>query len=891
MSSPPDWNTFLGASRFATRTLEWWAAESEAIFLAGGFAAPEAAAIDRILAEFPLTEPASILRRHRQLHALRIAWRDVAGLQDTAQTGEALAALATENIRRALDFARLDIESRWAVPVDAGGRPCRLAVIALGKLGGQDLNFSSDVDLLFVESGDGVCPGPRALSAAEYHLKLAQRCIALLDTVGVRGHVWRVDTRLRPHGTAGALVWSLAAAEQYYQSAGREWERYALLKARPIAGDEALGARFCAMTRPFVYRRYLDYGLLEGVRSIHADILGEARRHGHLDDLKRGPGGIREIEFLVQSQQLLRGGQDTELQTPKTLAALAVLRRRRLISGADAETLDHAYRALRTLENRLQMLDDRQTHRLPGNDEIQRRLAVLMGQPWPAVVADTGACRRAVGVLFERHFKDPHQPGRQWHELLRRARQAAGGQDDEDAGRRAMQSLGFQAGDDQAAWQHLRTGLAELDAAPLGATARRRLERLLPLLLQKTAAQDSGAIALARCLELVVKIVRRSAYLSLLIEKQEALDRLVGLLAQSATLTAWVSRQPALLDDLLDPALGCELPDRAALDEQMQIRLAPAGGDPERQHAALTAVRDSLRFKAAAGFLSGALTAQDVMHHLTQAAESVVATLLRILLAAGKPPATELDACGLAVIGYGALGAGELHFTSDLDLIFLYDPARLSEAGATGLARRLLHWLTLDGPGGKLYPIDTRLRPNGQSGQLVSSNAAFAEYQKTKAWTWEIQALARARPVAGDQSVAAAFNAVRRTVLTRPRPAAALRRDLRAMRDKLRAAHQGAEPLKHGQGALLDIQFIAQFHHLSLAARHPALVEPAHTGELLRRLPAAAPELAADAAVLHAAWLELQNARYGLELTGRDEVDHKDTLARVAAIVDGTLGV
>ncbi len=884
-----DWKSFLGASRFAARTLDWWPAEAEAILRAGGFAAPEAAAIDQVLADFPPADAARGLRRHRQLHALRIAWRDVEGLQETAQTGEALAALAAENIRQALDLARQDIAARWAAPVDANGHPCRFAVLALGKLGGLDLNFSSDVDLLFIASGEGVCPGPRALSAAEYHLKLAQRLIALLDTVTAHGHVWRVDTRLRPHGSAGPLVWSLGAAEQYYQNSGREWERYALIKARPIAGDVALGTAFIAMARPFVYRRYLDYGLLEGVRNIHADILAAARRRGHLDDLKRGPGGIREIEFLVQSQQLLRGGQDAELQTPQTLTALDVLQRRNLVSAEDATALGTAYRVLRTAENRVQMLDDRQVHRLPGSAGERARFAALLGRPWPAIESELDTCRRAVGTLFGQHFKSPHEPDRRWRDLLQRARQA-GDPESDAAGRSAMQALGFTEGGEHDAWRDLRQALAELDAAPLGTQARRRLDRLLPLLLQKTAAVPGGEVALARGLDLIGNVARRSAYLSLLIEKPEALERLLRLLAESGTLSTWVCRQPALLDDLIDPVLGRELPDRAALDEQLQIRLAAAGGEPERQHAALTAVRDSLRFKAAAGFLSGALTAGEVMHSLTLAAESILDAILRLLLdetpANGKP-----DACGLTIIGYGALGAGEMHFHSDLDLIFLYDPARLGEAAATRLVRRFLHWLTLDGPAGKLYPIDTRLRPNGQSGPLVSSGEAFAEYQKTKAWTWEIQALARARPVAGDQEIAAAFTAVRRQILARPRPAAALSLEMGAMREKLRAAHRGTEPLKHGQGALLDIQFIAQFHQLFLAAQHTALCGLTHTGELLGYLSSAAPELAADTATLLAAWQELQNARYYLELTGQDPTPHENTLARVKGILECTLGV
>ena len=777
---------FVAASGYAREVLRRWRLDPD--WLAGGQAA----------ADDPELPVAPRLRRYRQLEALRIQWQEILDRQDVEETGLRLSSLAGQCLEQALAQAEASVAERHGRIQTSEGAPARLAVLALGKLGGNELNFNSDLDLVFCHRAAGQSDGRRPLEPRDYFSRVVRELSRLMEEVTSYGRVWVVDTRLRPFGQAGAMVWSVDAMEQYFVNEGRAWERYAWLKGRPVAGDLDVGHDLLARIRPFVFRRYLDYGLFDSLRSLHGDIETRSRREELQDDIKRGPGGIRELEFLVQSLQLLRGGRDPALRTPGFLPALRAAREAGLLEDGQFEQVDESYRFLRALENRLQLVTGRQTHELPADLAQREALAMLMGaSDWDRLVARIDSVRDQVRELFRTRFEAPEQPAESarslWPptaELHDRLQQA--GFEDAGAAVSALEQL------------HNRLG-----RRPLSAEGRKRLDRLMPELLDAVLQHDPPDTGLGDLLALIETIARRSAYLALLHERPQTLARCVRVFRDSARLAHWITASPQLLDDLLAPENTPALPRLPAFQPE----------DLEGSLNALARFRQAGFVRTALGQLDGNLGRPEARLRLTRLAESVLARMAGLFLPEDEPP---------AIIGYGNLGASELHYTSDLDLVFLHQrgepPVRP--------VQRLINAMQLPMAGGKLYVIDTRLRPNGNAGMLVSTLESFADYQERHAWIWEHQALVRARCVIGSEAFRQRFEAIRADVLVRPRDPAETRRTLADMRKRQLAQRDEREEKR----LLGDIQFIAELGVLLNAAQASELIEARATIDQLKLL-------------------------------------------------------
>ena len=768
--------SFVKASRYAQEVLRRWRLAPSWLDAERSTDSP---------ADDPGLAVPTRLRRLRQLEGLRIQWREHCGLHDVEQTGRELSALAERCLELALVEAERRVAERYGWLRDTAGEVQRLAVLGLGKLGGNELNFNSDVDLVYCHAAAGESDGTRRLGPPEYFGRVLREFSALMEQVTAEGRVWVVDTRLRPFGQAGALVWSIEAMEQYFINEGRAWERYAWLKARPVAGDRALGERLLERIRPFLFRRYLDYGLFDSLRTLHADIDRRSRRDDLSADIKRGPGGIRELEFLIQSLQLLRGGHDPALRRPGFLPALRAARRARLLDAEQARRIDEAYRFLRTLENRLQLATGRQTHELPDDAATRRDLAALMQfDGWDALAAATAALREVVRALFRARFEA--RPER------------IAGQDlwppGDDLEPR-LAELRFGAPDRAARGLH---GLAmRLGRRPLSAEGRRRLDRLMPELLDQVQSHKPPDLGLDELLALIETIARRSAYLALLHERPQTLDRCVRVFRRSARIAGWIIASPQLLDDLIAPDAEASLP----LPPQLQ------GEDIESSLNALARHRQAGFLRTAVAQLDGSIDRSGARALLTELAEQVIERIAGLYLG---------DA-SVAIIGYGNLGAAELHYSSDLDLVFLHpsgDPPLRP-------VQRIINAMQLPLAGGKLYEVDTRLRPNGNAGLLVSTLDSFADYQRRQAWIWEHQALIRARFVLGPDAMRAQFDALRAEVLTRSRDPNEVRNALADMRRRQLEQRRESEPKR----MLGDIQFIAELGVLIEAHHTPALIK------------------------------------------------------------------
>jgi glutamate-ammonia-ligase adenylyltransferase len=767
---PVDADAFASAAAYATEALRHWNVGA-----------------DWLTSGEPLDDPSlpieSRLRRRRQLGSLRILFDELNGRHDAEATGRMLSALARSCLEDALDEAISRIEARFG---RLAGGP-RLAVLALGKLGGDEVNFNSDLDLVFVHDAEGQSDGRRSLAARDWLTRVVRELTGLMEAVTPQGRVWVVDTRLRPFGQAGALVWSVEAMEQYFLNEGRAWERYAWLKASVAAGDRTVGQDLLERLSPFVFRRYLDYGLFDSLRDLHAEIDRKSRREDRVDDIKRGPGGIRELEFLIQSLQLLRGGRDAGLRVSGFLPALRAARRLNLLSRDEAADLDQAYRFLRTLENGIQAITGRQTQQLPGDDAQLDTLADWIGLAGAkALRTRLNSVRTIVREAFQARFDHQAAP-------------TSSAPTPWPPGEDAVDRLGALGFDDPAA---AAEALGRLDRRirrrPLSAEARRRLERLMPELFHQLADLPEPGIGFGDLLDLIETIAQRSAYLSLLHERPSTLERTVRVFQRSGRVAAWVIQSPQLLDDLLDPINGFDLPEPPQMLHD----------DIESSLNALARYRQAGHVRTALGQLDGALDGAAARRQLTRVAETVLAGVAELTL--NSPT-------DVAIIGYGNLGAGELHYSSDLDLVFLHPDGPPPRRGI----QRLINALQLPLPGGKLYEVDTRLRPNGNAGLLVSSIDHFARYQEQDAWTWEHQALIRARAICGPAGTIERFDAIRRDMLCRRRDPDETRAALAEMRDRQRS-QRDETTLRRILG---NLQFAAELGILLEAHRQPALCD------------------------------------------------------------------
>ncbi len=799
------------------------------------------------------------LRLFREREMVRILWRDLAGLATLRDTTSDMTALADACIIGALSFLARAAERSLGVPVGtASGTPQQLLVIAMGKLGAGELNLSSDVDLVFAFGESGETRGEQGATAGastgmsnqEFFTRLGQRLIQALDNRTVDGFVFRVDMRLRPYGQSGPLVFSCGALEQYYQSQGRDWERYAMVKARVIngSGETPAAAQLMSVLRAFTYRKYIDFSVIQSLRDMKALINREVRRKALHDDIKRGAGGIREVEFIVQAFQLVRGGRDRRFQNPVLLEMLPLLAAEGLLTAQDATALETAYGFLRNVEHRLQGWRDEQTQLLPRDATGRMRLARLMGfssvEDFTETLARHRQCVRDIFNDVVAQAGDGPDVDDGQREDLREAQQVWSGRDGDAT---PLVSLGF----DPAA-QALEILYRLRDSSAVKAMhndARARLDALLPLLIGACARVENNVETLQRTLNLVESVVRRSAYLVLLTENSGALEQLVRLCAASPWITAELCRHPALLDELLDPRSLYTPLDKTVLQQELQQHLLRIPvEDLDGQMEALRYFCSAQGLRIAACEVSGVVPLMKVSDYLTWLAESILDYTLalawkNLVDRHGQPGGVPAGEVPFLIIGYGKLGGIELGHSSDLDLVFIYDAdPDLSTSGPRAvsngvffarLGQRILHILGTRTPSGLLYEVDMRLRPSGNSGLLVTTFAAFAKYQQESAWIWEHQALVRARAVTGSERLAGQFNDLRHRVLIRQREPQELRQAVREMRAKMLAEHLGNDAndeltggmfdLKQARGGIVDIEFMVQFALLAQSHQYPGL--------------------------------------------------------------------
>ena len=792
----------IAVSRFAQRVL---AARPE---IEGELAQPRQFTRAEMLNALGAASDDALKRELRQLRnrvLLRVMARDLAGLASLDEVGATMSDLAEVAIEKAL-----------------GGDD--LVVVGMGKLGGRELNVSSDVDLVFLYAG--------AAEAQERHERTGRRLIRLLSENTEDGFVFRVDMRLRPYGDSGPLACNFDALEHYLITQGREWERYAWLKARALTG--ANHGALDAVVRPFVFRKYLDYATLAAMRGLHAEVRRDVARRELAEHVKLGPGGIREIEFIVQALQLIRGGRDPALRVKPTVKALAVLKEKSLLPEKAADELAGAYVFLRNLEHRLQYLDDAQRHDLPQDEGDRARVAAMCGfSSWKEFYAGLREVRAAVSRHFEDVFAEAETPLEPWPDHPRLA---------------ALRS--------------------SQRYAALSQDSRGRLDRLMPALARAAKATPDPDATLMRGVALVEAIASRAAYLALLAEHPQALERVARIIGASSWAAEFITRHPLLLDELLDDRLLYAPVDLVSFQKNLSVRLDTAHGDTEQRMNALREAHQAQVFRLLAQDLAGLLTVERLADHLSALADLMLESCLHEVWQDLR--GRHRDAPSFAVIGYGKLGGKELGYASDLDIIFLYeDPHEQAAEIYARYAQRLNTWLSARTSSGMLFETDLALRPSGASGLLVSTVEAFARYQEESAWVWEHQALTRARYCAGDTRVGEAFEAIREKVLRTKRYPGELRAAIAEMRKKLHAAHpnrSGLFDLKHDPGGMIDVEFAVQFLVLAHAQRFPDLTGNLGNIALLKMAAGhglIAPELAERC---RNAYREFRRLQHGLRL-------------------------
>jgi glutamate-ammonia-ligase adenylyltransferase len=841
-----------------------------------------------------VTDEADLQRRLRHLrhcHMARIIWRDLLGDQGRslyADTVHDLSLLADSLIDVALDVLFGWATAKDGTPTDEDGNPVRLTVLAMGKLGARELNLSSDIDLIFAYESEGETRGGRReLSNHEFFVRLGQQLIRVLDQVTADGFVFRVDMRLRPWGKSGVLAVGFDAMESYYEQQGREWERYAMIKMRPVAGDIAAGERLRERLAPFVYRRYIDFGAFQSLREMKALIEREVNRKGIQADVKLGPGGIREVEFIVQAFQLIRGGQLPVLRDPRLLVILPRLQEAGLLPAEAVAELRENYVFLRDVEHRLQALADRQTQRLPDTDIGWQRLAYAMGfSERSRFERKLSKVRDQVRVHFDQVVADPERNGDSHVEVDDDLNDLWLGRLDEAQALERLGNLGVS--EPQAVLAQLaqfRDGRAVGSMQTIG---RERLDRLMPLLIEALGNQGEGEVTCARLLGFLEAVLRRSAYIALLVENPLALGQLVKLSAASPWISDQLTRHPVLLDELLDVQTLYAPPGRAELDDELrQLLLRLPAEDLEQQMEALRNFKQAHLLRVAASEVTEVLPLMKVSDYLTWLAESILNEVVwlawkPLVEKHGRPARADGSVCDpdFVVVGYGKLGGIELGHNSDLDLVFLHDASAdgmtdgekpvANEQFFARLGQRIIHILTTRTMSGQLYDADMRLRPSGASGLLVSSMTAFERYQSEQAWTWEHQALVRARAVAGCQRAGKVFEEIRHRVLCQSRDEAKLRQDVLEMRERMLSQLEhpgdGMFDLKRSPGGIVDIEFMVQYGVLRWAPRFGELTRYTDNMRLLETLAALDLMPAADAGLLREAYLACRSAAHRLAL-------------------------
>ncbi|MDP2140130.1 MAG: bifunctional [glutamate--ammonia ligase]-adenylyl-L-tyrosine phosphorylase/[glutamate--ammonia-ligase] adenylyltransferase [Gammaproteobacteria bacterium] len=852
------------------------------------------------------------LRTYHQRQMLRIIWRDVCDKAGVAEICADISGLADAALDNSLNILHAWSVKKWGEPFSAGSNKSsqRLVIMGMGKLGAHELNLSSDIDLIFAypDAGDTKPITGEPLTNQQFFTRLGQRLIDVLDTVTSDGFVFRVDMRLRPYGSEGALVCSFDAMENYYQNQGRDWERYALIKARIVAGDQVAGKELLKRLRPFIYRRYLDFSAFEALRSMKMQINKQVRRKGLSQDIKLGPGGIREVEFIVQALQLVHGGRDLRLQEPSLYKAMRVLAENDYLPDWTIDELRDAYDFLRRLEHKLQGLANKQTQMLVTNDIERQRVALAMNlASWEELIEQLDQHRRVVRQHFTAVIKaeDEDQPAgplpeeSDWGSLWRQEMTAT----------HASEFLGRHGFEEPAQTAALIDDFRkDRTFVTLQGESRQRIDKFMPVLLHAVAQSEQPSLGFARVLTLISAVSRRTAYVVLLLENPAALQQVIHLCTASLFVTEFLSKHPVLLDELLGGI--DEPPVKAVLQEELAQQILRIDPDNfEEQMETLRYFKQSHTLQVAAAQITGRLTVMKVSDYLTFTAEAVLEQVLGLcwnflVRKHGYPVNTE-GAHGemdFVVIGYGKLGGIELSYISDLDLVFLHSGALDTDTVVvegqrsinsrefyTRLAQRIIMMLGTYTMSGKLYEVDMRLRPSGESGLLVSSMEAFASYQRDEAWTWEHQALVRARAVAGSKALQDGFDKQRAMILGTRRDAQKLKDDVVAMRQRMRdefAKKPASERdklsfvIKQGRGGIVDIEFIVQYLVLAHGADNAALLTYPDNVRIL--------EAARDAGLLTSdqfrqltdAYLGLRSALHHFALAQHDVACHEVTDGR-----------
>ncbi|MEN9479818.1 MAG: hypothetical protein RLZZ298_1213 [Pseudomonadota bacterium] len=803
--------------------------------------------------------------RHRAM--AHMALRDLCGLAPLTEIVESMTMLADVTTNFVLDYYHRQLVANYGEPLDKAGQAQRLLIIGMGKLGGRELNVSSDVDYIFVYPEEGDTNGARSIENYDFFTRLGKRIISALGELTADGQVFRVDMRLRPNGDSGPLVCSLDALENYFITQGREWERYAWIKSRvmnsgPNAEGAALGEWMLALrriSRPFVFRKYLDFGAINAMRDLHAQIRREVARKDKVDHIKLGPGGIREIEFIAQVFQLIRGGRDSALQIRPTLSVLKLLAERKLIPPETESELREAYVFLRRVEHRLQYVEDKQTHMLPEAEDARASLACSMDYAdWPALLVVLNQHREKVSRHFGEIFSDPeageHPLTGVWL-----------GQHDEDTTLETLGNLGYRQPHEAI------TRLAELRSSnrylQLPTTNRSRLDAVGPRLIEAAGATSNPDTTFARGLNFLEGISRRGAYLALLQQYPMALRRVADMMCASFWAAEYLNRHPLLLDELLDPRLYEIATNWAGFRENLRQTLAEHAGDTEREMDILRETHHAQVFRLLAQDLAGLQTIEHLSDHLTELADTLVQETLPLCWETIKK--RHCATPKFAVIGYGKMGGKELGYASDLDMVYLFDDDdQDAEENYNRLGQRLNTWLSSQTSAGILFETDLRLRPNGDSGLLAVSVDAFRDYQLKHAWVWEHQALSRARFCAGDPAVGERFEAIRCEILRQQRDLAKLREEVIAMRRKMLDAHASHSEdefdLKQDPGGIIDVEFIVQYLVLGYAHQHGELTGNLGNIALLRiagELGLIPPEQAAAVGNAYREYRRLQHAK------------------------------
>ena len=842
--------------------------------------------------------------RHREM--CRILWRDLNGQSTLEESLSDLTALADACILAALDFACRNVSARHGQPRAASGEPSEMAVVGMGKLGGGELNFSSDIDLIFVYSEEGRTDGAVSIDASRYHTLVCQQLIRILDQRTVDSFVYRVDTRLRPFGASGPLVVKASSLENYLARSARDWERYAWIKGRVINPCEMAEDLYEEVVRPFVYRRYLDYSVFESLRDMKGKIEREALRKDKAADIKLGRGGIREIEFITQSMQLVRGGANPDLRGRSLREMLARLGHRGFLDPVMCAELDQSYCFLRQLENRLQGMDDRQTQALPDDAEGRTRLACAMQrETWESLAEETAACRDTVARHFSaivfRHADLPESDDAPPGDL------SAVWEGETEIASEILAAHGFS--DPEVALEAIQAVREASDFKRLDQTGRRRLSLLIPRLIEAAAKENEPGLVLARTLKVISVIARRSAYLALLYENAAARDRLVQVCGLGETLAAQLCTYPWLMDELLDESITEQVMDLQQLEEELDFRLVRTANEAEELRlAAISEFKQASAFRVGVLDLAGGLPLMRVSDFLTGIAELVIDRSLEhvweeLVGEFGSPRATiegDRKTAGFAVIAYGKLAGLEMSYSSDLDLVFVYGAqgedqvtdGKRSIANADfffRVARRVITVLTTRGITGRMYEVDTRLRPSGRSGLLVSSLQAFESYQRESAWTWEHQALLRSRAIAGAAEVRETFERLRVDLLQNAVRRDDLRDQVLKMRERMLSEAPWTPPgrfhIKHSRGGLQDIEFIVQFLVLNHAREHGDLAEWPDNVRQLEALARHGVLSSEDAATLTQSYLKFRENLHHRSLADRPAHAPAEEMSEPAAAV------